>query len=105
MSRRVALAGGVRDEIREAADWYRERDQDVARRFVVSVDQAIRRAVQWPNVGSPVEDARSRSRIRRVPVGRFPYHVVYACVDDVVYVLAVAHHHRRPGYWEGRLAT
>lgn len=103
MSRAFKLASGVRAEIREAADWYRERDQHAANRFIVSVDRAIRRAGQWPNAGLPVEDTRSAVTIRRVPVGRFPYHVVYASVGDVVYVLAVAHHHRRPGYWAGRL--
>ena len=39
------------------------------------------------------------------PVGRSPYRVVYAGADDVVYILAVAHHHRRPDYWGGRLPT
>ena len=97
------LAGGVRTEIREAADWYRRRDRHVAARFVVSVDRAIRRAAQWPNAGTPVEATRSTVTIRRVPVGRFPYQVVYASVDGVTYVLAVAHHHRRPGYWHSRL--
>ncbi len=49
------------------------------------------------------EGTRSTVTIRRVPVGRFPYQVVYASVDDVTYILAVAHRHRRPGYWDGRL--
>ena len=105
MSRPPRLATGVRAEIREAADWYRERDRHVANRFIVAVDRATRRAVQWPNAGSRVEGTRSTVTIRRVPVGRFPYHVVYASVDDVIYVLAVAHHHRRPGYWADRLPT
>ena len=103
MTRAFKLASGVRAEIREVADWYSARDRHVANRFIVSVDRAIRRAVQWPNAGSPVEGTRSAVTIRRVPVGRFPYQVVYASVDDVIYVLAVAHHHRRPGYWAGRL--
>jgi plasmid stabilization system protein ParE len=105
VSRSVKLASGVRDEIREAAGWYRERDRDVAIRFVAGVDRAIRRATQWPDAGSPVEGTRSTNTIRRVPVGRFPYQVVYARVEDVVLVLAVAHHHRRPGYWSGRLPS
>jgi len=32
----------------------------------------------------------------------FPYDVVYIVHDDVVSILAVAHHHRRPGYWRDR---
>ena len=73
MSRPFRLARGVRVEIREAADWYRERDAHVANRFIGSVDRAIRRAAQWPDAGAPVEGTRSTVTIRRVPVGRFPY--------------------------------
>jgi hypothetical protein len=40
--------------------------------------------------------------VRRVPVGRFPHHVVYTYDDDTVDVLAVAHDRREPGYWAGR---
>jgi len=105
VSQPFRLATGVRAEIREAAEWYRERDRHAAARFVVSVDRAIRRAIQWPEAGSPIEGTRSTVMIRRVPVGRFPYQVVYSSVDDVIYILAVAHHHRRPGYWGSRLPT
>lgn len=84
MSHPFKLASGVRAEIREAADWYRERDPQVAIRFIASVDRAIRRVVQWPNAGSPVEGTRSGTMIRRVPVGRFPYQVVYASVDGTI---------------------
>lgn len=103
MSRPFRLARGVRVESREAANWYRERDAQVANRSIVSVNRAIRRAAQRPKAGAPVEGTRSTVMIRRVPVGRFSYQVVYASVDDVMYVLAVAHHDRRPGYWGGRL--
>lgn len=105
MSRPFRLATGVRAEIREAADWSRERDRHAANRFVVSVDRAIRRAAEWPDAGSPIDGTRSTVTIRGVPVGRFPYQVVDASADDVSYILAVAHHHRRPGYWGGRLPT
>lgn len=102
MTRRLKFARGVRADISEAARWYAERDRQAGARFVVAVDRAIRRARQWPDAGSPVEDVKTSATIRRVPVGRFPYQVVYARVDDTVYVLAVAHHHRQPGYWAGR---
>ncbi len=102
MTPRLKFASGVRAEITEAARWYAERDREVGGRFVSAADRAIRRALQWPDAGSPVEEVKSPYTIRRVPVGRFPYQVVYARVDDAVYVLAVAHHHRQPGYWSGR---
>ncbi|MBM4264854.1 MAG: hypothetical protein FJ145_25950 [Deltaproteobacteria bacterium] len=34
--------------------------------------------------------------IRRVNLDRFPYHFLFRVVDDVVRVLVVRHHRRRP---------
>ena len=34
---------------------------------------------------------------------RYPYGVIYTCVGRDVLVLAIAHLHRRPGYWRDRL--
>lgn len=103
MTRRPVHATGVKAEIREAAAWYAERDRSVGARFVAAVDEAIRATMRWPDAGTPVEDVRADLVVRRVPVGRFPYQLVYAADSDVLYVLAVAHHHRRPGYWAERL--
>jgi len=40
---------------------------------------------------------------RRVPVSRFPYHVVYLEWESVIRILAFAHDSREPGYWHSRL--
>ncbi|MBA3346286.1 MAG: type II toxin-antitoxin system RelE/ParE family toxin [Gemmatimonadales bacterium] len=33
---------------------------------------------------------------------RFPYSLLYRIETDRIYVLAVMHHRRRPGYWTDR---
>ncbi len=52
---------------------------------------------QWP-LAAPVE----RGDIRRLLLSRFPYKLLYAVEADGLYVVAVAHQHRAPGYWSGR---
>lgn len=32
----------------------------------------------------------------------FPYSVIYHVVDEQIRILAVAHHSRRPSYWQDR---
>ena len=32
----------------------------------------------------------------------FPYYLIYSVSGEVVYVVAVAHERRRPGYWKHR---
>lgn len=36
---------------------------------------------------------------------RFPYGVIYATDPEEIVILAIAHMHRRPGYWRDRLTT
>src|SRR5439155_23809272 len=40
--------------------------------------------------------------VRRAPVKRFPYHVVYLETSEAIRILAFAHDSRRPGYWYHR---
>jgi toxin ParE1/3/4 len=35
-------------------------------------------------------------------LNRFPYTVLYRVKNDEIFVTAVAHHSRRPGYWRRR---
>ncbi len=37
------------------------------------------------------------------PLSRFPYAVIYKENSTMIWILAVAHGHRRPGYWKERL--
>ncbi len=33
---------------------------------------------------------------------RFPYYLIYSISSETVYILAIAHERRKPGYWETR---
>ncbi|MCZ6674550.1 MAG: type II toxin-antitoxin system RelE/ParE family toxin [Verrucomicrobia bacterium] len=39
---------------------------------------------------------------RRHLLARFPYGIIYRIDDDVIYVVAVMHLKRNPGYWKNR---
>ena len=40
---------------------------------------------------------------RRVNLKRFPYYIAYLQIEDVIWIVAVAHARRRPFYWRDRL--
>lgn len=79
-------------------------DPLVAQRFQLAVDRAIGRMLQHPQIGKVIFERRGR-RIRRWRVRGFRYSLVYAVPGDIVHILAVAHHRRKPGYWLYRLRT
>ena len=44
-----------------------------------------------------------RGFVRRLILPKFPYSLLYRVVDDnLIRILAIAHHKRKPVYWIGR---
>jgi len=91
-------------EMVEAARWYETHRAGLGVDFLEAVDTAVARIGEIPRMGSAVPGV-SDLAIRRRPVHRFPYHVVYMELADRLQVLAIAHDRRRPGYWVGRLRS
>lgn len=104
MTWRAVLHADAAAELEAAALWYDERRAGLGLQFLAAVDRAVEHARSWPRSGSAVPELPRDLEVRRVPVARFPYHLVYLPRDEVIHVLAVAHDHRRPGYWKGRAA-
>ncbi len=94
---RVVLDPAAAAELREAAVFYEECREGLGQEFLASVEAAFVAIARRPNLWR-----RLKGRFRRCLVHRFPYGVVYAVEDDVVYVAAVMHLKRKPGYWESR---
>lgn len=93
-------AAAYRDAI-EAADWFERQDRGRGEDFLDEVDAAIDRIVAAPEGGSRLETSDDPA-VRRMPMKRFPYVVIYEQRPDGICILAVAHTRRRPDYWSSR---
>lgn len=95
--RRVDFHQEAGREFDEAVDWYRAQSATVARAFLREVHRALdlisRNPESWPVF---------EGNARRILLRRFPFAVIYRLEREVVFVIAVAHGRRRPGYWRGR---
>jgi len=85
-------------EIIEAAAHYESEVTGLGERFGDEVERVIELLIDNPKLGAPVE-----GEIRHFVLRRFPFSVVYAEVGDILYILALAHGSRRPGYWSERM--
>jgi hypothetical protein len=85
-------------EAREAAAWYEGVQPGLGRAFLDALEEAtddiLRHPLRW---------RRIRGRFRRRLLRRFPFGLIYAIEGDVIYIPAVAHLHRKPGYWLSRI--
>jgi plasmid stabilization system protein ParE len=87
-------------EYLEAVRHYSRISGQLGLAFVTQVEAAIQRARQFPEAWPPF-----RRGLRRVRTRRFPYGITYEILTDQIFIWAVAHASREPGYWEGRLRT
>lgn len=94
---RVVFAPEAQLEFKEAEQYYRHQLPGLEDQLREEVRSALRRLRTWP-LAFPVE----RGDIRRVLLRRFPYKLLYSIETDHLYIIAVAHQHRRPSYWYGR---
>ena len=81
-------------------EYYSRVSADLGLRFVKEVESAVARARQFPEAWAPLP-----GNLRRIRPRRFPHSVVYEVMPDRVFIWAVAHTSRRPGYWRERLKT
>jgi plasmid stabilization system protein ParE len=88
----------AKKDLRAAAIFYSERGGSaLAQVFLRNFEDAMELLQRHPRLG-----CLWRGRSRRIAIRHFPYSVIYDIVDTNLRVLAVAHHHRRPGYWSKR---
>jgi hypothetical protein len=85
-------------ELDDAFEYYESQMSGLGDEFFEEFEAAIQRIEEFPEAWHPFSPT-----IRRCQFNRFPYGVVYHIGKTGILVLAVAHLHRRPNYWRGRI--
>ncbi len=94
----VRLLPAAQSELDEAIHWYGQQAPGLGDSFLQEFLRSIQLIERHPNGWHPLS-----SQIRRCRLRRFPYGIIYNIDPDGILVLAVAHLHRRPSYWLGRV--
>jgi len=86
-------------EVGEAVDYYNGEVVGLGDDFFEESRLTIKRIEE-----NPRQFSRLGRSARRAKLKRFPYGVVYLIEQDRVWIIAVMHLKRRPGYWRDRLS-
>ena len=85
-------------ELAGAVEYYENWRSGLGLDFQDEVEAVVCRVQQNPGIGGHYKD----TRFRHCLVRRFPYVVFYQELDSTIWIIAVAHGKRRPGYWSRR---
>ena len=96
--RRVEFHPEARDEFVAAAQFYERHSPGLGREFIGAVQRTYKRLLEHSRSGRPFG-----RRLRRLLVPKFPYGLLYEAESDAIYIVAVMHLRRRPGYWRARI--
>ncbi len=96
---RIRFHREASEELDAAAAWYEEQEGGLGDELLAEVDRAVatieESPVAWPLV-------RRKTGLRRFVLSRFPYAILYGCLEAELRIFAVSHSKRRPGYWRRR---
>ena len=103
MSQRLIVLDEAEDELIEAEKWYEKQRPGLGREFRTAIDEGMERLLKAPLAASPILNVPAFIGARRIFVKRFPYSIVFIEHEADLWVIAFAHHRRRPGYWRERM--
>ena len=83
-------------EFADAVRWYEQKRSGLGGEFFDAVTAAIELVRTQPEIGAAA--GRTRSWL----LTRFPYRLIYRVRREDIYIVAIAHTSRRPGYWKDR---
>jgi len=89
-------------ELEAAADDYEEAGPGLGSEFRQEVRSIIALIERHHRIG-PSVNAGTKAVLREFLLNRFPYRLVYSIDADDIIIVALAHQHRRSGYWRGRV--
>jgi len=84
-------------EFIEEAAHYESELPGLGDRFAREVERVIELLLEHPESGALID-----TELRHFVLRRFPHSIIYSVMGDKLFIIAVAHGSREPGYWRSR---
>jgi toxin ParE2 len=85
-------------ELDDAINYYNFQSQGLGDKFFDEVLQTIHLISLFPHTWT-----LNTKHTRKAVLKKYPYNLIYAIHDEIIYIIAIAHQHRQPEYWIDRL--
>ncbi|MGF1676284.1 MAG: type II toxin-antitoxin system RelE/ParE family toxin [Rivularia sp. (in: cyanobacteria)] len=94
----IVIHTEARKELDAAIAYYEAQKVGLGLDLLSEVEKVILKIQQNPNLGTP----HKIKEIRRYVIQRFPYQIFYTELEEVIWIIAIAHSKRKPNYWKLR---
>ena len=84
-------------EINAAVDYYEDNEAGLGIEFVMEIQKGIEMISNYPDSWQQLSVST-----RRYLIKRFPFGIIYLSYKDTLYIIAIMHLNRKPGYWKKR---
>ena len=81
-----------------AINYYEDKEKGLGYDFALEAYSTIQRILAHPKAWTVIEDNIRRSLLRR-----FPFGILYLHTEKEIFIVAVMHLNREPGYWKERI--
>jgi len=95
---RVEFHPKASEELETSSGFYEEKIAGLGNEFLNEVERMIQVLNDTPMLGIELANP-----FRRAVLRRFPFSLIYTAEENVLWVVAVAHHKLKPGYWKTRV--
>jgi plasmid stabilization system protein ParE len=99
---KIRLLNVAIEEIDEAYEYYEDQMPGLGNEFLSEILDAFKKIKSQPKIWTPFS-----RRTRRFLAKKFPYGIIYQIKEkhDEILIIAIAHLHRKPGYWNDRIGN
>ena len=85
-------------EMNDAIAYYELQFSGLGAAFKEEIKNSITRIIKYTKAWPKVDED-----IRKYSLHKYPYNVYYSFEKNHVYIIAIAHQHRKPNYWIDRI--
>ncbi len=87
----------VKEDIKSSYQWYQEQAEGLGEDFISELEASYQAIVEFSDTWPAFQKG-----FKRYLLSRFPYSVIYRKSGTQLFVVAVMHNRRKPGYWHVR---
>jgi len=95
---RLVFHPDVAAEISASFDWYQEKANGLGDDFLNELESSYDAITELPNTWPKFQKG-----FRRFLLSKFPFSVIYRVNDKSVFIVAIMHNSKKPGYWGKRI--